>query len=85
MTAKVDRLTEEQERYMPVFRDKWIARGLATGPCDRAVIEAAVKNVYKGAGKKEPKVVIWVQSPLGGCLAAGLLSNHSVGDRKSVV
>jgi len=79
VARKVERLTEEQERYMPVFRDEWIRRGLATGPCDRAVIEAAVKKMYRGAGKKEPGIIIWVESPLGGCLAAGLLSNPSVG------
>jgi hypothetical protein len=76
---RIEKLTEEQTLYMPIFRDEWTRRGLATGPCDRPAIEAAVKKVYKGAGKKEPEIIIWVQSPLGGCLAAALLSNGSVG------
>ena len=37
---------------------------------DRAAAEAAVRDVYRTAGIAEPRIVIWMDSPVGGMLAA---------------
>ena len=48
---RIEKLTEEQERYLPIFRREWLERGLATGPCDRPAVEAAVRKLYEAAGR----------------------------------
>jgi hypothetical protein len=73
MNKKIERLTAEQEAYLPRFREQWLDRGVATGPCDRDRTETAVKKLYAAKNIPAPKIVIWMDSPLGGCFAAGVL------------
>jgi hypothetical protein len=47
-------LTPEQEALLPVYRDRFIAKGLATGPCARPAVEAACKLAYEQADMKYP-------------------------------
>ncbi|WP_346262989.1 DUF6745 domain-containing protein [Plantactinospora sp. ZYX-F-223] len=54
--------------------DTWLARGLATGPADRPVAEAAVRRAYLAAGLAPPRQVFWLPSPRAGALAAALLT-----------
>ena len=74
--AKIMTLTPEQEARLPIFRDEMLARGLATGPCDHAKVEAAVARVYRAAGYEPPSVVVWMSSPLGGAFAASLFAEN---------
>lgn len=67
---RVDKLTPEQEAMMPIWRDKWTKIGLSTEKADRPKFEKAVRECYKLAGLPEPKVVVWVSSPIVGAFAA---------------
>ncbi len=46
---------------------------LSTQRCDRPAAEAAVAAAYAAAGLAPPAVVVWMDSPLGGMMAAQLL------------
>jgi len=72
--ALIEHMTPEDAGRLPGYRDEWMARGLATGPCDRPAIEAAMREVYRAAGHEPPGIVIWMDSPLGGVLASAVLS-----------
>ena len=71
----IEKLTPEQEARLPIFREEMLQRGLATGPVDRAAIEAAVDRVYRAAGYEPPAIKVWMDSPLGGCLASAMFAN----------
>lgn len=53
-TQKIDKLTAEQEALMPVYKDKWIKIGLATGPVDFENAKAAAIKAYELAGLAKP-------------------------------
>nr|WP_229746264.1 hypothetical protein [Rhodococcus trifolii] len=50
---------------VPAMRDTWLAHGLSTLPSDRPTAEAAVSELYRHAGFREPEFV-WVPSPPAG-------------------
>jgi hypothetical protein len=54
-------------------RDRWLRIGLSTTPADRPAAEAAVHHAYTARNLKPPGVV-WMDSPLGGCLAVATIS-----------
>ena len=70
---RINKLTPEQIKRLPEFRDQWIARGLATGPCDRAAIEAAADEAYRCAGLAPPRIKIWLGSPAAGAIGSAAL------------
>ena len=60
---KIKKLTAEQEALIPVFRDKWIKIGTATGPTDRELAKDAISRAYEVAGLKPPSEFVFVRSP----------------------
>jgi hypothetical protein len=54
-------------------RDRWLRIGLSTTPADRPAAEAAVRRAYQTAGLLPPSLVVWMDSPLGGCLATAII------------
>lgn len=74
MTTKIDKLTPEQEKLLPVYRDEWLAVGLNTQPADRPRAEKGVIDLCKALDKPVPTTMIWVKSPLMGALVAAVLS-----------
>jgi hypothetical protein len=74
-SAKIDKLTPEQEALLPVWRDKWIEIGLKTGAADRDLAEEGVCQAYRSAGLPEPKAIIWADSPLEGARWAAWMEN----------
>jgi hypothetical protein len=79
---KINALTPEQEALLPVYRDRWRAIGLQTGPADRPRAEAAVQWIYAQAGLSAPRIV-WCGSPLGNGLTRWAVQKEifSVGAR----
>lgn len=73
-TKLIDKLTPEQEALIPVYRDRYLAIGLSTEPCDRVRAEAALKASYKYQKMVEP-TIIWVDSPFAGSVMAAKLAN----------
>lgn len=58
---------------------RWQRSGLSTQRCDRPRAEAAVITAYRAAGLAEPAATVWVDSPLGGRLAAEAIKAAAVG------
>ena len=93
MTEKLEKLTPEQEASLPGHRDYWIAKGLATGPCDRSAMEKAAADAYRNADLEPPDQYIWCLSPREGihkfaeltdtsareALSAACYGHHDVG------
>lgn len=54
----------------------WGEVGLATGPTDRAAVEADVRAAYRAAGLAGPERVVWAGSPHAGAIAAAAESDR---------
>ena len=57
------RLSVEQERRLPAFRDEWSRVVLDTGPCDRSEAEFWLGRAFIRVGLPLPKRMIWTDSP----------------------
>jgi hypothetical protein len=77
------KLTQAQLDKLPYYRDKWIAIGLATGPCDRPTVEKSVDLLYTCGGLAPPTYKIWARSPMEGAHIAQLLLPESA-DGKTI-
>ena len=64
---KIEKLTPEQKARFSEFVEKWKKMGLSTDPADRPLAENAIKKCYRFAGLKEPKQIVWCDSPLSMC------------------
>ena len=82
--AKLDKLTDAQVDALVPHRDAWLRAGLSTEPADRAAAEAGVVLAYERAGLTPPRVVVWLRSPLEGCVGAAMLKSDQVADRDQV-
>jgi Arc/MetJ family transcription regulator len=67
-TGRVAQLTAGDIALMSTVRDEWIGHGLSTAPAERNEAERGVREAYRAAGLPEP-AVLWLGSPLAGCLA----------------
>ena len=86
--TKIDSLTEEQKKMLPVWRDKWIEIGLRTGETDWKTFEEFMPICYAKAGIPFPQNVVRVSSPLVGGLASAIsekLWSKYRGDRRGAV
>ena len=61
---KINSLTQEQISKFPIYVEKWINTGLATGPVDLPAAKKAVKKVYEAAGLDLPKKILVAKSPI---------------------
>jgi len=75
MPKKITSLTDEQRNRMQEWAQKFIQIGLRTGPSNRPLFEAGVRECYRFAKLPEPRKIIWVQSPLVAVMA-GSLAHH---------
>ncbi|MEG4046091.1 DUF6745 domain-containing protein [Microcoleus sp. Pol17_C1] len=55
--TKVKKLTPEQAALIPVYREKWRAISLSTGPINRSQAEETIKSAYSAIGKKAPEII----------------------------
>jgi hypothetical protein len=70
---KIDKLTPEQEKMLPVYEKRYLEIGLSTEPCDRVKAEEALRESYDYLKLPQPKKIVWVDSPfVGAKLAAAL-------------
>ena len=61
----------------PDLRARWLAQLLSTEPANRARAEAAVRDLYKAAGFKEPHHFFWFDSPFAASwIVAVLIAPH---------
>ena len=61
-------LTSSSER-----RAKWLEQLLSTAPAERARAEAAVRRLYRAADLREPRHVLWFDSPFSASWVVALL------------
>ncbi|SPM42064.1 hypothetical protein MNAB215_4282 [Mycobacterium numidiamassiliense] len=52
-----------------------MSAGLSTRRCDKPRAEASVRTAYRTAGLDEPQLIVWMDSPLGGMFAAGIIKS----------
>ena len=69
----ITELTAEQKATLEKVRDEWLSVGLSTEPADRAAAEDGVRAAYRRAGLTPPRVMVWLDSPLAGCIGATVL------------
>ena len=74
----IEKLTQEQIDKFPSYVEKWLSIGLSTEQCDREKCKNIIADVYGVAGLKAPKIIIWLDSPFQGAMAAQLLSGSKV-------
>lgn len=77
----ITELTAEQEAMLAEVRDEWLTVGLSTEPADRAAAEDGVRAAYRRAGLTPPHVMVWLDSPLAGCIGATVLREDQVCDQ----
>jgi len=65
---KIERLTQEQEDFLPVFRQHYLDIACGGARIDRPALEAALADAYAEIGKPAPKVFIF-DSPAACMLA----------------
>ncbi|WGW12698.1 hypothetical protein LWF01_02705 [Saxibacter everestensis] len=68
------KLTDHDLALIQAEIDRWVRVALSTERCDRPKAEAAVNETYRTAGLEPPKAIIWMDSPMGGICALGVLS-----------
>ena len=70
----IDKLTPEQEAQIPIYRDKWLAKGLSTDRIDRERAKRVflIFNEVVLEKKKTP-VIIFMDSPLTAWIATVML------------
>lgn len=61
---KIEQLSPEQEAQLPVYRDKWLSIGKATGPVNLEEAKAATIKAYALAGLPPPENFYSVRSPI---------------------
>jgi len=55
--TKVKKLTPEQAALIPVYREKWRAIALSTGPINRSQAAETIKSAYSAIGLKAPEII----------------------------
>jgi hypothetical protein len=55
--TKVKKLTPEQAALIPVYREKWRAISLSTGPINRSQAAETVKSAYSAIALKAPEII----------------------------
>lgn len=68
MSKKIEKLTPEQEAYLPIFRQEYLRRACGGDRIDRPSLELALSDAYACIGKPSPKLLIF-DSPAA-CLLA---------------
>lgn len=64
------RLTADHLRLIDRTCSQWLATWLSTDAADKAAAEKAVRRLYDANGLAQPRLTIWMDSPLGCVYAA---------------
>ena len=73
MADRIEKLTPEQEKLIPVIRERWRTNGLSTERVAPEEAKQAVCELYKAAGLDEPELILIAQSPMQALLMRGAL------------
>ena len=75
MTAKIEKLTPQQEIQLRDWHAEWFRIGTSTEPADRPRAEAAITAMYAEMGEKVPHF-IWFDSPATAVMGQWVLKNY---------
>jgi hypothetical protein len=75
MTKKIEKLTPEQEAYLPVFRKEYFDKATSSKRIDRVALESAIEDVYAVIGKKKPMLIL-LQSPHQSMMAISFMKHY---------
>ncbi len=64
-----------QSINLEAIKNEWLKIGLSTEPDDEENANKGIDLAYEAANLKPPKIRIWLNSPLEGCIAAHLITN----------
>ena len=77
--VKINKLTKEQEEYLPVFRQKYLDIACDGKRIKRDNLEPAIENAYKFIGKEKPLVII-LKSPQQAMMAIAFMKQFASSD-----
>lgn len=60
---KIEKLTAEQEAYLPIFREEWLRTGLKAGAENKELAESTIYKIYEMHNLKTPQI-LWFDSPV---------------------
>ena len=72
------KLPAAREAELPAIREKWLGIGLRTGTGDPARAWEGAKLAYRTAGRAEPKLHLWMRSPIEMLICCYVLRNTQV-------
>lgn len=66
MTKKITKLTEEQRKQIPVYRDMWLDIGTCCDPIDFEAAKVALAKAYQIRDLEPPKQIYYAKGPKHG-------------------
>jgi len=78
------KLTQQQEEYLPRFREEYLKIGLDTTPIDFDKAEQDIRELYKLEGMKPPKQFVRLSSPMMCELYINKIKNSSSKDQPTL-
>jgi hypothetical protein len=73
MAKRLEKLTAEQAALIPAWRDEWLRIGLSCEDTTWEQARDAVHQAYRCANLPAPKIVLLMDSPIAGALAAAMM------------
>ena len=73
---KIEKLTPEQEAYLPIFRKEYFDRATSSKRIDRDKLQNAINDAYIEIGKEKPMLII-LQSPMQAMMAIKFMKHFS--------
>jgi hypothetical protein len=73
MPGPIASLTAKQVALLPSFVESWRKTALATSRVDPVAARRAVRELYRATGLREPRAVIFLNSPIAGLIARAIL------------
>jgi hypothetical protein len=84
MKTRLEKLSPQQLAQLPKIRDKWIEIGLRTGPGSLKNAWDGIRKAYVLAGREEPKLWVWLESPLRAVYGCAVFAQVSAQVRDQV-
>src|SRR5580700_10692528 len=71
---KIEKLIAEQEKLLPIFRQKYLDAAINGQRIDRALLHSAINDAYAVIAKRAPLLIV-LQSPQQAMLAIALMKS----------
>ena len=78
---KIEKMTPEQEKMVPIYLKKWLDAGRTTKALDKEKTKSAINFIYDNAKNEAPKHYIFLDSPLQCQMAVNLIKNTKLDEK----